>query len=80
MDSFCVDGICYYTSCEDENCEVHYCKYYLLTGEKKCTTNKSLGLFKLALQTNNLRPIITKNKTSNNTEDNYLELIKKIIN
>lgn len=37
VNSFCKDGLCYYTRCENEDCRVSYCKFNILTNEEKCS-------------------------------------------
>lgn len=44
MESFCLDGICYYTLCKNTKCIVQYCIYVLLTGEKICSEKEFTNL------------------------------------
>lgn len=82
MDSFCVNGVCYYTTCEHDNCKVLHCRYHLLTNEEKCSTKISSGMFKLYLHKNKIPPL-EENKVkseSDNSEDNNIKIVNRIIN
>lgn len=42
IDSFCSNGVCYYSRCKNYKCELQLCKYFLVTGKKECMfDNKS---------------------------------------
>lgn len=77
IESFCTEGICYYTICTQDNCKVLYCKYHLLSSEEKCSENQTSEIFNLFLQNRipshnrefNLKPY------SDNLED--FNIIKK---
>lgn len=77
INSFCVKGICYYRTCENnKNCRIVYCKYHLLSSEEKCSINNdnSFKDFNLFLHYNKLPQIIAnKMQTSSyNREDNNI--------
>lgn len=84
-DSFCEDGICYYTRCVNEKCTTKYCKYHLILGERKCTTNKPSGTFDFDLK-NNLIPIFEVINATNylpisdNKEENDIQILNRILN
>lgn len=81
LDTFCAKGICYYATCEEENCKILYCKYHLLTSKEKCSTNKSSGMFQFDLLDNRLP--LSENKIklhSDNIEDNNIKIVNRIIN
>lgn len=81
MDSFCADGICYYSKCEGVKCEIEYCKYILLNGENKCFTKLSMGIFKLDQLRNKIMPLDDRNKDKPvvNNEENDINLINRIL-
>lgn len=86
MKSLCVDGVCYYTSCEDGNCNLKHCKYSLMTGTQECEDN-SPDKFNFKIQPQRNKILIERitddtnqpNPSSGNNEDNEISLINKIL-
>lgn len=77
IDSFCSNGICYYSRCENFHCDVQFCKYNLVTGEVKCTISytKNKDSFKINLQANSIKNMLyIKDESSiNNMEDSEMK-------
>ena len=44
INSFCANGICYYSRCQNFKCDVQFCKYHLITGRIKCTDSKTANI------------------------------------
>lgn len=83
INAFCVKGICYYITCENNNnCKVLYCKYYLLTNMEECSLSNSAGnLYRDLLFYNNKIPQISSKiqTSSDNSEDNNINLINRLL-
>lgn len=81
-DSFCAEGICYYTTCRHQLCHTQYCMYHLIRGENRCSARKPTGSFEFNLQQHLLstmqnterknQVLNNKDLSSNNTEDNNI--------
>lgn len=83
ISSSCVGGVCYYyTACQYANCNVAHCKYSLLTGVEECSPVKPPATIKIKAVRSKIQVerIIEESKTSDNKEDNEIQIINKILN
>lgn len=78
ISSSCVGGVCYYyTACQYANCNVAHCKYSLLTGVEECSPVKPPATIKIKAVRSKIQ---VERITSDNKEDNEIEIINKILN
>lgn len=84
MDTVCIDGVCYYTTCQEgSKCNMKYCKYNLFTGVQECNEDKPLSILKVIPHRSEIlvQSIVDDTtKLSNNNKDNEIKIINKILN
>lgn len=72
IDSFCSNGICYYSRCKNYNCELQLCKYFLVTGKKECIFDHESKNFKGIFRDNTIKNVLK----GDNMEINEISIYK----
>lgn len=63
VDSFCVDGVCYYSRCQENTrkCQIRHCKFNIFTNEEKCSAvTPNIDKEHINLEDNEVYPLIRK--------------------